>query len=583
MAVLIPRDLGREALRASRAELRVREALARKLPDDHILYQHERLTGRRPQVALVGPAVGVMLIDTRDWSPGAITRVTSFDIEVREAGGITHTSTEQIRAGGVQVERALAGPGLSAAGSGPWCPVTHVLVLPNLGRVDLDATRGAATLRSALRGHDVLTRDDLEGDLFARLRAIVATPDVTVEQLDAARARLFPELQVTWSGRTVVLDSRQDELVHLPDLGHHVIDAPAGSGKTVTLIGRAGHLRARHPDWKILVLTFNRVTADLLRAALPPDARLDVLHFHSWCWRALERAGLDVPALPTVGDRGAYWRQTIPRLLRQGIGANRLAGTRVDAILVDDGHDFVPPWYEVIVRALNAETGSLFIATDHHQALRPINWKACGVNAPGVIGTLASNYRLHIPIARASRALVDPKAAPATPPATGHGPRRGFVPDVRSFESREAERTQVLTWVHQRLSADVAPERLLILGLLRPDMVELETWLEDAGIAARLTGGRMPPGTVRLSTVHGAKGLEADFVLLLHAHQLEQLRPEEARQLLYVAMTRARMQLAVYSHAPAPLLDDLDVILNPDTMAPARGRRASRVGAIAAH
>lgn len=578
MAVLIPRDLARDALRASKVEFQVRDAFARKLPDDHTLYQHERLTGHRPQLVLVGPAVGVVLIDARDWSSSAVTRVRSFDIEVHDASGTTHTSMEHLRAGVVPIERALAGHAPSTHGDGAWCPVTQVLVLPSLGRADLDAARAEGTLRHALKGHDVLTREDLEGDLFARMREIVPTPDLTTEQLDTARATLFPELQVTWSSRSIVLEPRQDELAHLPDLGHHVIDAPAGSGKTVTLIARTRYLHARRPEWKILVLTFNRVTADLLRAALPPDNHLDVLHFHSWCWRTLERAGLEVPALPTVGDRGAYWRQTIPRLLMQGFDANRLIATRFDAILVDDGHDFVPSWYEVIVRALNPETRSLFIAADRHQALRPIDWKACGVNATGVLGTQAQTYRVPAAIARAALAIVDPKASLDGAPASAHGLRGGFAPDVRSFPSRDAEHKQVLTWLRQRLSANVAPESILILGLLRPDMVELETWLEDAGIRARLAGGRTLPGAVRLSTVHGAKGLEADFVLLLHAHQLEQLRPDDARQLLYVAMTRARMQLAVYSHAPSPLLDRLDAILDPRTVAPwaARQRRPAQ-------
>jgi UvrD-like helicase C-terminal domain len=574
MAVLIPRDLGRDALRASKAELLVREAFTRKLPDDHTLYQHERLTGRRPQMVLVGPAVGVVLIDVRLWSSSDVTRVTSFDIEVRDASGTTHTSMEHLRAGVVPIERALAGHAAATNGEA-WCPVTQVLVLPNLDRADLDTVRGDGTLRYALRGHDVLTREDLEGDLFARMREIVPSPDLTAEQLEIARATLFPQLQVTWSSRSVVLEPRQDELAHLPDLGHHVIDAPAGSGKTVTLIARTRYLRARHPEWKVLVLTFNRVTADLLRAALPPDNHLDVLHFHSWCWRALERGGLEVPALPTVGDRGAYWRQTIPQLLMQGFKANRLAATRFDAILVDDGHDFVPSWYEVIVRALNPETGSLFIVADRHQARRPLDWKACGVNTTGAIEPLAQNYRMPAPIARAARALVDPKAALDGAPASAHGLRGGFAPDVRTFPSREAERKQVLAWLRQRLGGDIAPESILVLGLLRPDMVELETWLEDAGISARLAGGRSLPGSVRLSTVHGAKGLEADFVLLVHAHQLEEFRPDDAQQLLYVAMTRARMQLAIYSHAPSPLLDRLDAIFNPRTITPwaARPRR----------
>src|SRR5262245_20773283 len=552
MAVLIPKDLGREALRASRTETQVVEAFAAKLPDDHTLYQYERLAGTAPALVLIGPALGVMLLDIRSWQADAIIRVSGFDVEVREGGA---TSIAQIQSRVASIERAVAHHAASNVGT-EWCPVTPALILPNISWADLDSNRaGGSTLRQALNGHSVLTREDIAGDLFARLREVVPSPNVTPEQLDVARATLFPELHVTWASRSVVLDRRQDELVHLPDAGHHVIEAPAGSGKTSTLIARARYLRRRHRAWRILVLTFNRVTADLLRAALPPDERLDILHLHSWCWRALDRGGLDIPALPTGADRAAYWKETIPRLLMQGFNTNRLGATQFDAILVDDGHDFMRSWYEVIVRALNPSTGSLFIVSDRHQALRPIDLKACGVNAAGVISTLTQNYRTHESIARAARTLVDPSTAEDVASAAAHGARGGFAPDVRSFPSRDAERKQVLTWLRQRLTGNVNPESILILGLVRPDMVELETWLEDAGISARLASGRSVPGVVRLSTVHGAKGLEADFVLLLHAHQLDQFRPDDARQLLYVAMTRARVQLAVYSHAPSALLD----------------------------
>jgi|GEM_PF-2383545 len=568
MAVVVPKDLGRDSLRVARAELDLLETFAARLPDDYTLYQHERLTGKPPALILIGPALGMVPLDVRGWSSTAISRVTRFEIEIRESGATTKTSLEELRFCVLPIERALARQ--AGAADAAWCPVTPAVVLPNLGRDELDVPRvGGATLRQALSGHGVLTRQDLEGDLFARLRALVPSPDLTPEQLDAARATLFPELRVTWAGRPVVLDARQDEIVHLPDLGHHVVDAPAGTGKTVMLIARTRYLRQRHPDWRIMVVTFNRVTADVLRAELQPDSRLDVLHFHSWCWRALERGGLEIPALPTFSERTTYWRDTIPRLLMQGFSDNRLGATRYDAILVDDGHDFMPSWYPALVQALDPATASLFVVGDRNQVSHTIDWRRCGVKADPVVAGLVADYRSPDVIARAARRLADPSAPEDAPtPAGNHGLRGGFAPDVRVFPSREAERKQVLAWLRQRLAGKTAPESVLILGLLRPDMAELETWLEDAGIIARLTSGRSIPGAVRLSTVHGAKGLEADFVLLLHAHQLDQLRPDDARQLLYVAMTRARVQLAVYSHAPSALLDQLDAILNPRTVMP---------------
>ena len=89
-------------------------------------------------------------------------------------------------------------------------------------------------------------------------------------------------------------------------------------------------------------------------------------------------------------------------------------------------------------------------------------------------------------------------------------------------------------------------------------MGSLETWLDDVGVPARLLGGMAQPGTVRLSTIHGAKGLDAEHVLLLGAHQLDRRDEKQARRLLYIAMTRARSELAVLYTAESALMVELE-------------------------
>jgi superfamily I DNA/RNA helicase len=62
---------------------------------------------------------------------------------------------------------------------------------------------------------------------------------------------------------------------------------------------------------------------------------------------------------------------------------------------------------------------------------------------------------------------------------------------------------------------------------------------------------------VRLSTIHSAKGLDAAHVLLLDAHELGWRSDEEARRLLYIAMTRAREELSVSYHGESRLMEEL--------------------------
>lgn len=61
-----------------------------------------------------------------------------------------------------------------------------------------------------------------------------------------------------------------------------------------------------------------------------------------------------------------------------------------------------------------------------------------------------------------------------------------------------------------------------------------------------------------MSTIHSSKGLDAGHVLILNAHELDGLdTEEEARRLLYIAMTRARDELCISSARPSWIVDEI--------------------------
>jgi superfamily I DNA/RNA helicase len=82
--------------------------------------------------------------------------------------------------------------------------------------------------------------------------------------------------------------------------------------------------------------------------------------------------------------------------------------------------------------------------------------------------------------------------------------------------------------------------------------------LRKEGIAAAFLPDRRADGTVGVSTIHSSKGLDAGHVLILNAHELDSLEEEEeARRLLYIAMTRARDELCVSSARPSWIVDEV--------------------------
>ncbi len=88
-------------------------------------------------------------------------------------------------------------------------------------------------------------------------------------------------------------------------------------------------------------------------------------------------------------------------------------------------------------------------------------------------------------------------------------------------------------------------------------MGRFNAWLRSKDVAAWLLAETAQAEGVRVSTIHSAKGLDADSVLLLDAHELQAREAAEARRLLYIAMTRARQELCISYFHNSSLMTEL--------------------------
>jgi superfamily I DNA/RNA helicase len=252
------------------------------------------------------------------------------------------------------------------------------------------------------------------------------------------------------------------------------------------------------------------------------------------------------------------------RLLLTAFREQRIAAGAYQAILIDEGQDFVGDWYRALVQALDPATGELLVALDPAQNIygREVAWGDLGLGIAARTRNLEVNHRNSPPIAAAACRLIlpldgDAGGPPARPDPANAALASGSAPEVHRCATFDSSRADALAWIRERRARGVPARDLLVLGLSRLDMITVNAWLNSKGVDAWLPAVTPDADGVRVSTIHAAKGLEADGVLLLDAHHLQTRTDAEARRLLYIAMTRARHDLAISYFRDVPLMAEL--------------------------
>lgn len=388
-----------------------------------------------------------------------------------------------------------------------------------------------------------------------------------------------------------VLDKRQEKHARSIGEGHRLLFGVAGSGKTVILLARARELSMIDPTKRVLVLCYNISLAAYLRAALSDCPNVTVYHFDGWA----KSVGVSRRTRNNESDE-SFGKRFLARL-----SSGLRDSARFDAVLVDEAQDFDPTWFKVILMGMKDPVdGDLLIVGDGHQSIRTtrkIVWKDLGIQASGRTVSarfgLNRNYRNAREIIAFANPLLQGDAEGASKHAdgvaavpldlslvqrsTGHAPRLIHSPSRKAQCDAAFEViTDLLAgrWNGISLEAALLPEEI---GVLYPCLENkrqrplLEAFLQ------RLRDSRIPTHwlaenqeskkkvcdpTLKVQTIHSAKGLQYRAVILLWADILprdyvEQSEAEE-RALLYVALTRAEEFLSVHYSSRSTFLRILD-------------------------
>lgn len=227
------------------------------------------------------------------------------------------------------------------------------------------------------------------------------------------------------------------------------------------------------------------------------------------------------------------------------------------AIIVDETQDFGPQAIRLLRAMVPSSQNDLFLVGDGHQRIYGRNKAAlsrCGVDIRGRARKLYINYRTTDEIRKAALAYLEGCEIDDLDEGTDECKRykslsRGPAPMVASFGNLEEASTCINTWVSELTEQDderwstcviapttqlrnIARERLNVPGFSK-EVVEPNQ------------SCTVMPKTIYFSTMHRAKGLEFDQVLVLCHQEMLHKNSDESSKLLYVALTRARRESRV--------------------------------------
>lgn len=307
-------------------------------------------------------------------------------------------------------------------------------------------------------------------------------------------------------------------------------------------------------------------------------------------YRAARRTGRGV--LLTRGKRDAVWpvfeeyrQQLGSRQLKEVDDAYRDAAALLDtetfdaadnavntasayaSVIVDETQDFGPQALRLLRAMLPRASNDLFLVGDGHQRIYPRNRAAmskCGVDIRGRSRKLYLNYRTTAEIRNQAVALLE--GVDVDDLDDGHDELRrykslshGPKPQVTQVDGVEAviEKTVAIlkAWRNDDTvgAADggCAPKTSAVLVRTAAVRTAVEQRCGMEGMPTVVIDKEQtlaaPPAAVRFATLHRAKGLEFDRVVVV-GRQAALGNVEETaheRRLLYVALTRAKREAAL--------------------------------------
>ncbi len=411
----------------------------------------------------------------------------------------------------------------------------------------------------------------LSEEKFATLRANII-PSCRLPSLEQKDLKEYFKCE----DKVKLLETEQEKLACELGEGHRLIFGVAGSGKTIVLIARARILAKRYPNWKILILCYNRLLSKLILNMINPldyEADITISTFHRWARNSILCVGDEFSSLYHKAEERAekenrkheFFKEFVPNLLLQMLNTQGENQSQYDAILIDETQDFEQGWFKPVMKVLNPKTNSLLITCDGLQGIyvrKRFTWSSVGIQARGRVKRFEKSYRIPIEIGVLAQKILPSNIISLLDQFDEFISTKQFVGnhgqiEIVISEDREEEYEKLALKIYHALKN---PQEILIL--FRHNMKKLNykhsffdhlkkyniEWkdLQDYNYKS--------PGLL-IGTLHGTKGLESDTIII---PELDTYKSNQDRQLLYVGITRSKKKLVLSANKNTELIRSLE-------------------------
>lgn len=420
MAILIP---SLEAAKAAKqkpteGEIFLLEFLATHFDDQVEVYSQSCFNGDRPDIVLMSPNLGVIIIEVKDWN------LDLYGIDADNKWSVKAIS-QQVKSPFQQVyaykknffdihvngllEKSLKSPSFFKLiktyvyfhnGSKQ---AIHNLYSQHLDRLHEQSKTNDEGFKSKKidfnayekkrewieRGKYRFERDIsffLFRDKLAKISFPITAKDNVFDAsvYDEFNRLLNPPYHYASEGKPPTYSDKQSSLIKSATQARSKICGLAGSGKTVVLAGRAVNAHKRH-NGRVLVLTFNITLCSYIHDKISavredfPWSSFDINNYHRFITTALNNSGIEIKIpkdLQYEGEDSVVARQFSERrdhhlektyYCNLKVFEGEEIKTKYDTILIDEIQDYKPEWIKIIRSFFLEEKGEMLLFGDEKQ------------------------------------------------------------------------------------------------------------------------------------------------------------------------------------------------------------------------